>query len=105
MSVREAQSRIDAREFSEWIAYRAISPFARDRSDYLAASIAYHICTVLAAAHGGSKAAKALKFDDFLLKFGGKKKGRQTTAEQKAIFFAAKAAAEGAVKPNARRHT
>lgn len=103
MSVREAQSRIDAREFAEWIAYRSISPFARDRSDYLAASISYHICLFLASAHGGQKAAKKLKFEDFLLKFSGKKRGQQTPAEQKAIFFAAKAAAEGAAKPSGRR--
>ena len=41
MSVAEAQSRIDAREFAEWIAYRSISPFTRDRWDMLAASISF----------------------------------------------------------------
>lgn len=99
MSVREAQSRIDAREFAEWIAYRSISPFARDRADYLAASIAHHICLYIAASHGAKTGTlSGIKLENFLLKFGAKKKGPQTAAEQRAIFNAARAAAEGANK-------
>lgn len=40
MSVREAQERIDSREFAEWVAYYKIDPFGNKRGDMQAGIIA-----------------------------------------------------------------
>lgn len=39
MSVKEAQKRISAREFAEWMAYDRLDPIGRERDDWRAAAI------------------------------------------------------------------
>ena len=62
MSVREAQERIEADEFTYWLAYNRLDPIGSERGDYQTALIAHTTASV--------HSKKKLKFDDFLLKFG-----------------------------------
>lgn len=61
-TVREAQARIDSREFAEWIAYMRIEPTHSDKSDWQTAHIVY----ALASIYGKTSA----KIDDYKLKYG-----------------------------------
>ena len=61
MSIVEAQSRIDAREFAEWMAYDRLSPIGDDRADASAALVAYTVASVF-----GGRA----KFEDFMPEYG-----------------------------------
>ncbi len=40
LSVAEAQARIDAREFGEWMAFAGLEPFGEERADLRAAIVA-----------------------------------------------------------------
>jgi hypothetical protein len=61
MTVREAQERIDSREFAEWIAYDRMDPIGQDRADLRAALVS----ATVARSIGGGKA----EINDFMLKF------------------------------------
>lgn len=52
LPVREIQSRIDSREFTEWVAFLMLEPDAGTRADWLATLIAHHISRVEAAMGG-----------------------------------------------------
>lgn len=62
MSVREAQERIDADEFTYWMVYNKLDPIGNERSDYQAALISHTVASV--------NSKKRLKLENFLLKFG-----------------------------------
>jgi hypothetical protein len=79
MSVAEAQTRISAREFAEWMAYYHRSPWGGERADYAAALI----CSTVANVSGRTK--KQLKPEDFKPNYGPPK--RQSIAEMKAILM------------------
>lgn len=68
MSVKEAQTRIDSAEFSEWMAYASIDPFLIDRSENMLAIIA----SILANIHR-PKGHRAFKPEDFIPEYGPKK--------------------------------
>lgn len=60
-SVREAQSRIDSREFTEWMLYEQIEPFG-ERADWIRhGHLMSAICNALR-----RKGARAAKPEDFM---------------------------------------
>ena len=66
MGVREAQERIDADEFTYWMAYNRLDPIGNERGDYQTALVAHTVAS--------TQSKKKLKFDDFILKFGERKR-------------------------------
>ena len=73
-TVTELQERIDAKEFTKWVAYYKIEPFGQERADFNAAVISSTI-----AASVGAK-GKALKIETYMPDF--KKEQRQQTSEE-----------------------
>ena len=61
MTVREAQNRINAREFAEWIAYDHIEPFGEERADMRAGIIS---STIANSVRGRNR--RAYKPKDFM---------------------------------------
>ena len=80
MTVRDAQRRIDSREFSEWMAFSQIDPFGEWRADARAGIIA----STVANAH--STRGKAFTAADFMMEFDKQPKPTQTVAQQKSVF-------------------
>lgn len=76
MSVAEAQARISAREFAEWMAYYVREPWGGDRDDNAAAIIAATV------ANSSGRAPRVFKPADFLPKYGPTK--RQSIQEMQA---------------------
>ena len=64
MSVQEAQTKIDAREYAEWVAYSQFDPFGLERQDMAAAMI----CTVIANSNR-SKNTRPFAIKDFMPEF------------------------------------
>lgn len=58
-TVREAQSRCDAQEFADWLAFYRIDPWGEHRADQRTA--------LLAMAEMAGKTRKPLRFDDWML--------------------------------------
>ena len=94
MSVAEAQQRISAREFAEWLAYYQRSPWGPERADYAAGLI----CSVVANVSGRLK--KTMKPQDFMPNYGPPK--RQSVADMKAILMQVGAQNEAVVKERAK---
>ena len=61
MSVAEAQDRISAREFAEWIAYGTVEPFGEERADLRAGIIASTVAN--------ANSRKKFQASDFMPKF------------------------------------
>lgn len=80
MTVRDAQRRIDSREFSEWQAFEIIEPFGPWRADAQAGIIA----SVVANTH--RTRGKAFTPGDFMMKFDGEKKKPMTAEQQIAML-------------------
>jgi len=80
MSVGQAQSKIDAREFAEWQAYYTIEPFGEERADYRNAIL----CTLIANALRGKHGRRA-KPKDFMLDFTAEQKP-QTLADMRSLM-------------------
>lgn len=74
MSVREAQARIDAAEFSEWMAFEQIDPSGEWRADLRSGMIA----ATVAVAHG----AKDVSPSDFMMFVEKMPEKKQTEAQQ-----------------------
>lgn len=64
MGVREAQQRIDSREYAEWIAYDQIEPIGPERGDLQAAIVASTIANV-----NRSSRSRAFTPDQFMPRF------------------------------------
>ena len=79
MTVREAQDRIDAREYALWRAYYEIEPFGEERADLRAAIIAMTIANVF---RGRGRSYKA---EDFMPDFD-RRVRRQTNEQMWAIL-------------------
>lgn len=79
MSVAEAQSKISAREFSEWIAYGNIEPWGQERIELSIALAAANVCW----AWGSS-----VKVEDIMPKYEAEEKGPMTGDEVAALFDA-----------------
>tara|TARA_R110002012_G_scaffold120651_1_gene270059 strand:+ start:14061 stop:14312 length:252 start_codon:yes stop_codon:yes gene_type:complete len=62
MSVREAQERVSADEFTYWMVYDKLDPIGNDRAAYQSALIAHTVAS--------THSKKKLKLENFLLKFG-----------------------------------
>lgn len=60
--MREAQGRLNAREFAEWLAFEELSPGEPERTDLLIASVRWQIWAGLNAQKGESKS-----IEDFLI--------------------------------------
>lgn len=78
MTVREAQQRIDAREFAEWIAYSNINPFGEWRGDLRMA-----ITTATIANANRGKKVRRYKPKDFMPQF---HKPKQTSVEMFSVL-------------------
>ena len=63
-SVREAQQRIDSREFVQWIALYNIEPWGEVRNDFMVAQL----CAIMVNAWRG-KGSKAVQAADFMPRF------------------------------------
>ncbi len=61
-SVREAQQRIDAREFAEWRAYYQLEPWGEDRGDLRTAILAWLLAPTLL------RGTRTWRVKDFLAK-------------------------------------
>lgn len=85
----EAQARINARDFAEWMAYYQLEPFGQDRADYPASIVAHTVAVC--------NGAKDSNPSDFMPKFGAETARRATDAEMfaKAKAFAARFQAFG----------
>jgi hypothetical protein len=81
-SVREAQERIDSREFAEWIAEYSLEPWGEVRTDLMIAQL----CAIMVNAWRG-KQTKAVKAIDFMPRFDPRESNKLTTAAQIAVFF------------------
>ncbi len=64
MGVKEAQQKIDSREFSEWIAYDRISPIGDDRWDIVAAIVADAAHTAFGGESNPEKFLKLMGWND-----------------------------------------
>lgn len=83
MSVREAQERIDSREFAEWMAFAQIEgPFWDQRGDYQAAIIAATVANALSGRRG-----KRYKPEDFLPRWKPRKPGPAQTWQEQLKFI------------------
>jgi hypothetical protein len=92
MPVGELLARTASNELAEWQAYeRQYGPLGPERGDWQAALPAHVIATAM-----GGKRARTLKLQDFLLRWG--RRRRQTGAEQLAIFRALAARQEARAK-------
>ena len=60
MSVRDAQARIDAREFAEWMAYYTLEPWGEERADLSRAVIAAAVANTTR--RKGSRAYRPMDF-------------------------------------------
>jgi hypothetical protein len=77
MSVAEAQARISAREFAEWIAYYGMSPFGPQRDDIRSGVLGASLASMWA------KKGSRLKASDFMPDFEkSKPENRQESQEQ-----------------------
>lgn len=77
MSVGQAQSEIDAREFAEWQAYYTIEPFGEERADYRNAIL----CALIANALGKKREPK-----HFMPDFTAEPKPPQPLAQMRAMM-------------------
>ncbi len=75
MPVREAQSKIDSAEFSEWMAFHNIEQFTLSKTDHLLSTV----CAILANVHR-AKNSKVYKPSDFMPTVSNKPK-RDTASE------------------------
>ena len=80
MSVREAQEKIDSREFSEWFALQEVEPFAIDRIEFYLANL----CAMIYNANRGNRPAKSLDF--FYQPWNRKRKRVQSEEQMKAVL-------------------
>lgn len=64
MPVAEAQQRISAHEFAEWLAYDRLSPFGPEREDWRAGMVASKIVNIFA-----GKGTRLAKPEDFMPTF------------------------------------
>jgi hypothetical protein len=64
LPVAEAQQRIDAREFAEWMAYDQLDPFGQVRGDLQAGIVASTLVNLQPGRRGA-----AAKVGDFVLRF------------------------------------
>ena len=80
--MREAQERIDSREFAEWIAEYSIEPWGEVRTDLMLAQL----CAIMVNAWRG-KQAKAMKAIDFMPRFDKPQPHKLTTPAEMAVFF------------------
>ena len=80
--MREAQERIDSREFAEWIAEYSIEPWGEVRTDLMLAQL----CAIMVNAWRG-KGVKAAKTIDFMPRFDKPQADKLTTSAQMAVFF------------------
>jgi hypothetical protein len=92
MTVREAQERINSREYSEWLAFDRIDPIGMDRGDLMAATIA----ATVANAGGGKKGGGTFTASDFIPDYTGEKarQPRQSVEEMMARLHSAIKVAE-----------
>lgn len=65
-SVREAQERIDAHEFAEWLAYYALEPWGEERADLRAGIIA---STVANGSRDAKKRPRPFRATEFMPQF------------------------------------
>ncbi len=93
MTVREAQERIDAREYALWRAYYETEPFGEERADLRSAIIAVTV------ANAFRTRGRASKIGDFMPDFD-RRTRRQTTKQTWAILCAVANVQNAKVKTN-----
>jgi len=79
MTLAEAQARISAREFAEWMAYYTLEPWGQERGDLRAGIVA---ATIANANRDAKKRKKPFKPQEFMPQFD---KREQTVDEQLAM--------------------
>lgn len=82
MTVRELETRIEARELQEWMVYFSLEPWGAVREDYRAGVVASTLVNV----NGGKKAGKAAQPKDFFPLYSQHSNRTQTNEQQMSIF-------------------
>lgn len=82
MSVRRAQTEIDAAEFAEWRAYYELEPWGQERADLRAGIVASVIANTAPGRHG-----KAFMPVDFMPRYGERRRKIPMTQSQLHAVF------------------
>jgi hypothetical protein len=82
MTVRELETRIEARELLEWMVYFNLEPWGAIRADYRAGVITSTLVNV----NGGKKGGKAAQPKDFFALYSQHSNRTQSNEQQMSIF-------------------
>ena len=82
MTVRQLETRMEARELQEWMAFFAMEPWGAVRADYRSGVVAATLVNV----NGGKKGKKPTQADDFFNLYTKHSNRKQTNQQQISIM-------------------
>ncbi len=82
MTVRQLETRMEARELQEWMAFFAMEPWGAVRADYRSVVVAATLVNV----NGGKKGKKPTQADDFFNLYTKHSNRKQTNQQQISIM-------------------